>query len=271
MDGSRDEPLLMAHGVCVGWPAGLQRDRPRHQAVDGVQLALHAAESLGLLGESDSGASLLARALAGLVPLSGGALYWRGVPLRAGETGRCWPGLALPYLSGAAHAALDPCCDGAAVLGEALHCCAPSLPPRLVQTRMQAVLDRVGLPRRTLAAYPHALSGEACVRLALARALIVAPQGLLCDELLAGLDLLQQERLARLIDGIRREYALSMLWVSQDAARARTMVDRVAVMCRGRIVETGPAAVLYEAAAHPYTRALLSDRWLPSCWPGRSG
>jgi peptide/nickel transport system ATP-binding protein len=125
-------------------------------------------------------------------------------------------------------------------------------------TRARTLLAEIGLPPETVSRFPSQLSGGQRQRVNIARALCAAPKILIADEIVSGLDVSVQAQLLNLLIGLRRERAFSMVFISHDLSVVRYLCDRVLVMYRGEVVESGPTEQVFTTPSHPYTRALLS-------------
>ncbi|MCC6202817.1 MAG: ABC transporter ATP-binding protein [Gammaproteobacteria bacterium] len=228
-------------------------------AVDGVSFDLAAGESLGLVGETGSGKTTLARSLLQLPRPAAGQVLLRGIDLvtlrgRALQRARRSVQMIFqdPFTS------LDPCWRVGAIVEE---------PLRVVrgvhraERRRQAdhLLDRVGLaPERYRSRRPRELSGGECQRIAIARALAARPELLVCDEAVSSLDGLTRTRVMMLFEELREERGLSFLFISHDLALVTRFCDRIAVLYRGRLCEIGPTERIVRQPAHPYTATLLA-------------
>ena len=224
-------------------------------AVDDVSIAIERGETLGLVGESGCGKSTLGRLAAGILAPSSGQALLDGAPVMAGGrkvTTRVQTVFQDPFAS------LDPRVKVGDAIAEgplAHGLVTRSRAPRLVADW----LARVGLETGFASRYPHQFSGGQRQRIAIARALAMQPDVLVCDEPVASLDVSVQAQVVNLFLELRRELGLTMLFISHDLGVVRHIADRVAIMYLGRIVETGHAAEVYDAPAHPYTRALLAS------------
>lgn len=229
-------------------------------AVRSVSLRLRRGETLGLVGESGCGKSTLAKMLLGLLEPSSGNVLIHGKEVdprqRRANARHIQPIFQDPYSS------LNPRHTIEQIV---------SLPLRLhhignATTQAKAVrnmLDRVGMPQRTLSQYPGQLSGGQRQRVAIARALILQPDILICDEPTSALDVSVQAQILNLLLELKAELGLSYLFISHDLAVVEHLVDRVAVMVQGRIVEQGTRAQVFDAPAHAYTRMLLDSALTP--------
>jgi oligopeptide/dipeptide ABC transporter ATP-binding protein len=230
------------------------------RAVDGVSFALAPGEILGLVGESGCGKTTLGRAILGLVPLAHGAIHWQG---------RRIDGLPRPALRPVRReiqlvfqdpgACLDPRMTIAQSVAEPLRALAPELSAAARVERAGRILEEVGLPSPLSRRYPHQLSGGQLQRAAIARALVVDPRLVVCDEPVSALDVSIQGQIVNLIARIRRERGLACLFISHNLAIVARLAERLLVMFRGRIVESAPRDALLRAPLHPYTRLLIDS------------
>jgi oligopeptide/dipeptide ABC transporter ATP-binding protein len=257
-DAADAAPLLEARGLCKRFVLGRGPRAPRLHAVDGVDLALRRGESVGLVGESGCGKSTLSRLLARLLDPTEGTIAFEGrdigaVPARAFATSGTRARIQLVFQD--ATDSLDPRQTARQAIAE------PAVRlglPGDVDGRVRRVADEVGLPAELLDRYPHQLSGGQRARVGIARALAPEPSVLILDEPTAALDVSVQAVVLQLLARLRRERGLTYLFVSHDLNVVRLLCDRVVVMYLGRVVEEGPAARVFDAPAHPYTRALVS-------------
>jgi len=260
---------LAVEGLRVQFPlrrAGFAPARAL-QAVDAVGFELRAAEALAVVGESGSGKSTLARAALRLLAPSAGRVVWLGerveglaeIRLRARRG-------ALQIIFQDPLASLDPRLRVSEIVAEGLKVHAPALGPAARAQAVRAMLARVGLSADLAQRYPHELSGGQCQRVGIARAMILKPQVLVCDEPLSALDLSSQEQILALLLELRRTEGLALLFISHNLATVRRLCDRALVMYRGRMVELAPVETLFTAARHPYSRELLAS--IPSVDPG---
>ncbi len=232
----------------------------RLAAVEGVSLALQAGEIVGLVGESGSGKSSLGRAIVGLVPLAAGEIRWKGARidgLPRGTFRRLRRELQLVFQD--PQASLDPRMTIAESVAEPLRARAPVFSAAARAPRVTAILGEVGIAVELASRYPHQLSGGQLQRAAIARALIVDPAFIVCDEPVSALDVSVQGQIVNLLSRIRRERGLACLFISHNLAVVTRLAERVLVMYRGRIVESAAREAILQSPRHPYTRLLLDS------------
>ena len=232
-------------------------------AVEDVSLEIRAGETLGLVGESGCGKSTLSRTIAGLLPAAAGSVFVDGVDVTAAKVGD--PARrSLQYVFQDAAAALNPLRSIRQSLEEA-RAAAPRHDPAPSSADL---MELVGLPADWLERRPGALSGGQRQRVGIARALAARPRVLLCDEPVSALDVSIQAQVIELLARLRDEVGVGILFIAHDLAVVRQLSDRVAVMQKGRIVETGSVADVYDRPSHPYTRQLLAASPIPEVDPG---
>jgi oligopeptide transport system ATP-binding protein len=265
---------LEALSVHFPLPRGLLRKTGVLRAVDGVDLEVAPGEAVGIVGESGCGKSTLVRAALQLVRPTAGHVVWLGRPIAD------LPASAVRALRRDVQvvfqdplASLDPRMTIGEILSEPLEKLRPELDSAARQAEAIAMLARVGLPADAVHRYPGEFSGGQCQRVGIARAMIVKPRVLVCDEPVSSLDVSIQAQIVSLLLDLKREHGLSLLFVSHNLAVVRQLCDRVLVMYLGRMMELAPAADLLERPLHPYTRALVAAVPLPDpdVQPGRLG
>jgi peptide/nickel transport system ATP-binding protein len=248
--------ILTVDELEIAFPA-----RQRHQfirAVDGVGFRVAQGETFGVIGESGSGKSTLGRCIVCLVrPTSGRVLHDGEDPfaLNANELRRHRRGFQIIFQD--PNAALDPRMTILDSVREPLDVAGiGSSQDR--QRRALAMLDRVALSAELAGRYPHEISGGQKQRANIARALVLEPRLIVCDEVVAALDVSIQADMLNLFAELQREFSLTYVFISHDLRVVAHVSDRVAVMYFGKLVELGPAQALMVAPLHPYTQALLS-------------
>ncbi|AEV86496.1 ABC transporter ATP-binding protein [Actinoplanes sp. SE50] len=222
--------------------------RPAIRAVDGVTVTVHAGETLGVVGESGTGKTTLARMMVGLVPPTSGTVTFDGVDI-ARRRGRSVQMVFQDPLS-----SLNP----RRTVGESIADPLRLRGDRDPRRRVCELLERVGLSASEYDRYPHQLSGGMRQRVGIARAVAPAPRLIVCDEPVSSLDVTTQAQVLTLLEELRAELGLALVFVSHDLAVLRRIADRIAVLKDGRVVEIGPTTRVYEQPEHPYTEELLA-------------
>jgi peptide/nickel transport system ATP-binding protein len=243
---------------------GLFGGRETLRAVNGVSLQLKPGETLGIVGESGCGKSTLARAVLKLVPVSDGRVSVLGRSISeidAEATRRLRSDLQIVFQDPLA--SLNPRMTVGDIVAEPLWTHRPELGRAQVRAQVAEVLERVGLSGRELNRYPHEFSGGQCQRIGIARALVLRPRLVICDEPVSALDVSIQAQIIELLMDLRSDFGLSLIFIAHDLAVVRQISDRVLVMYLGQTLEIAAASRLYEAPRHPYTRALIGAVPIP--------
>lgn len=229
------------------------------KAVDGVSFDLHAGETLGIVGESGCGKSTLARALINLVPITDGSVVWQGDEMR-GASDAQWQAKrkTVQMIFQDPLASLDPRMTVAQIIGEPLRTHCPELSNAEHNARVLAMMLRVGLTAQQINRYPHEFSGGQCQRIGIARALILQPKVVICDEPVSALDVSIQAQIINLLKELQAEMGLALVFIAHDLAVVKHISQRVMVMYLGRAMEVAQKHALYDTPHHPYTQALLS-------------
>jgi oligopeptide/dipeptide ABC transporter ATP-binding protein len=254
-------PLLTVDELKVSFPIkeGIFGETRQLRAVDGISFTLHQGETLGVVGESGCGKSTLARAVLQLLPKTEGRVVWLGRDLDAvtqSDMRKLREDFQIVFQDPLA--SLDPRMPIGVSIAEPLKTLEPGLSREQLRERVRAAMQRVGLDASWINRYPHELSGGQNQRVGLARAMIVGPKMLVCDEAVSALDVSIQAQIVELIKSLQAETRLALIFISHDLSVVRRLSHRVMVLYLGRVVELAPSGALYTAPRHPYTRALLS-------------
>ncbi|MFZ9709000.1 MAG: ABC transporter ATP-binding protein [Steroidobacteraceae bacterium] len=269
-------PLLSLRGLRVSFTVGggWWRRARELRAVDGIDLDLAPGEALGIVGESGCGKSTLARAVLQLVPSCAGQVVWLGRPLGGLSRAELRPWRRdLQIVFQDPLASLDPRMTVLEIVAEPLGVHAPQLDAAARRTAVIDMLSRVGLPADVIGRYPHEFSGGQCQRIGIARAMILRPKLLVCDEPVSALDVSIQAQIVNLLLELKRETGMSILFVSHNLAVVRRLCERVLVLYLGKPMELAPTESLFTNPRHPYTRGLLAAVPIPDplIQPGRLG
>jgi len=256
-------PLLRVDGLKVHFPSGGLFAGSSVRAVDGVSFSLEAGRTLGLVGESGCGKSTTGYAVLQLLRPTAGFVRFQGVDLTELNARDLRPyRRRMQIIFQDAAASLNPRMPVGDLIAEALDI------HRLYKgrgrnPRIRQLLDLVGIASHFAERYPHELSGGQAQRIAICRALAVEPALIVCDEPVSALDVSIQAQIINLLQELQRELGLAYIFISHDLSVVRHVSNEVAVMYLGKIVEMAGRKEIFERAAHPYSRALLSAVPIP--------
>lgn len=232
---------------------GLKKSYGALCALDEVSLEVYPGEILGIVGRSGCGKSTLLRIISGLEAPDGGRLLLDGVPLSGHRSIESLRHIQMVFQD--ACGSMHPRRTVRASINDA----AKSLMGKAFEPDLGALCRSVGLSEELLDRYPRTLSGGQCQRFAIARAIVSSPELLLCDEATSALDVTSQAQILRLLDALRREKNMSVVFVSHDLAAVSCLCDRMAVMSHGRIVEQGVTEKLLKAPQSDCLKQLISS------------
>jgi ABC-type microcin C transport system duplicated ATPase subunit YejF len=262
------EKLLQARGVVVAY-AGQRgtffgRRTPPQPVLHGVDIAIDRGETVGIVGESGSGKTTLGRALIGLVSPAEGSIRFDGKEIIGlGETAMRPLRRRMQMIFQDPMSSLNPRRTIRYILSAPLLLHEITANRANAERRVEAALERVGLPISLLDRFPHELSGGQRQRVGIARAVVLAPDFVLADEIVSGLDVSTQAQVLNLLGELKREMNLAMAFISHDLSVVRAVCDRVHVLSAGRVVEQGGCEAIFNRPQHAYTRTLLDAIPLP--------
>jgi oligopeptide transport system ATP-binding protein len=256
------EDLTVHFAMPVGGP--LWRRYVPLKAVDGVSFELQAGETLGIVGESGCGKSTLGRAVLRLIEPNAGRVVWLGEDLGTLDAEALRrQRRAMQIVFQDPLASLDPRMTVGDIVAEPLITHEPGLARSEVAARVRDMMASTGLSPQMINRYPHEFSGGQCQRIAIARAMILRPKLIVCDEPVSALDVSIQAQIINLLMRLQREFGLSLLFISHDLSVVRHVSHRILVLYLGRMMELADRDSLYRAPKHPYTRALISAVPIP--------
>ncbi|PWB98543.1 peptide ABC transporter ATP-binding protein [Salinibacterium hongtaonis] len=246
------DAALDARGITVDY----KTRRTTLRAVDGVDLVVRKGETLGLVGESGSGKSSIGKSIAQLPPPTGGSVIVDGVDITRlrGRRLRLFR-RRLQMIFQDPISSLNPRRTALDIVAEPLRLAKHPNP----RARAAEILAEVGVDAQMASRRPHELSGGQCQRIAIARAVVQEPELLICDEPVSALDVSVQAAVLNILEKMKADYSLSMIFISHDLAVVSNISDRVAVLYLGQLCEVAPSTELYAAPRHHYTNLLLSS------------
>ncbi|OZG75536.1 oligopeptide ABC transporter ATP-binding protein OppF [Hahella sp. CCB-MM4] len=262
-----EQPILSVKDLKVHFALGggfFNRTVRHVKAVDGVSFDLKPGETLGIVGESGCGKSTLGRAVLQLISPSDGQVVWLGNDI----TG-------LPSKDMRAHrqnmqiifqdplASLNPRRTIGDIIAEPLLTFHPELNKAQRKKKVQQMMEKVGLLPQMINRYPHEFSGGQCQRIGIARAMILQPKLIVCDEPVSALDVSIQAQIINLLTELQKEFGMSLLFISHDLSVVRHVSHRVMVLYLGKIMELADKEEIYRSPKHPYTQALISAVPIP--------
>ncbi|MFN8519046.1 MAG: oligopeptide/dipeptide ABC transporter ATP-binding protein [Chloroflexota bacterium] len=260
-------PLVELRGLTKSFPVKggvLQRTVAEVKAVDGVDLVIRRGETLGLVGESGCGKTTVGRLLLRLIDATGGQVLFDGrdITRLSGADLRPYR-RRMQIIFQDPYASLDPRSPIGDSIGEGLRIHGIGTPAER-RAKVARMMDLVGLQPYHARRYPHEFSGGQRQRIGIARALVLEPELIVCDEPVSALDVSIQAQVLNLLKTLQRELGLTYLFIAHNMGVVEHISDRVAVMYLGRVAELSVREDLYRAPAHPYTRALMSAIPLPT-------
>ncbi|MGV1789359.1 ABC transporter ATP-binding protein [Rhizobium sp. A37_96] len=233
-------------------------------AVNDVSFELKTGRTLGIVGESGCGKSTLGRSILRLIKAQKGRILWQGsnlLDLSEEEMRAARRDMQIIFQDPIA--SLDPRMTVGDIIAEPLTVFEPKLSRAQRQDRVREIMAAVGLVPEMINRYPHEFSGGQAQRIGIARAVITRPKLIICDEPVSALDVSIQGQVITLLRRLRKEFGLTLIFISHDLSVVRLISDDVLVLYLGKVVEAGEAATVFDHPAHPYTQALFSAAPIP--------
>lgn len=239
---------------------GLFKPKAVVHAVDDINFDVYEGETIGIVGESGCGKSSLARALIGLNKISSGQVIFNKTLDLAAASSKQWNEAhkQMQFIFQDPTAALDPRMTVAEIIAEPLITLYPSMKKAEVMEKVLTTMGLVGLSQNQINRYPQEFSGGQCQRIGIARALILQPKVLICDESVSALDVSIKAQIINLLQELQSKLKLTIIFISHDLGVIRHICNRILVMYLGNIMELGEKNLVYDTPMHPYTKALLS-------------
>jgi len=258
---NKNSELLRVENLVVSYPLGggiFSSGAKKFNAVDGVSFEVGRGEIVGLVGESGSGKTTIGRSIVRLAPRESGSIFYDGAEISALSDSEFLPyRKKIQMIFQDPFNSLNPRMKVLDIVSEPLDIHFKKLTAAQKRDRVAHLLERVGLKPDHMARYPHEFSGGQRQRIGIARALAVEPQFLICDEPVSALDVSVQAQIVNLLEDLRREFSIAMLFIAHDIAVVEYLSDRILVMTGGKIVESGDAEEVCSNPQHPYTKALI--------------
>ncbi|MEA5038639.1 MAG: oligopeptide/dipeptide ABC transporter ATP-binding protein [Clostridiaceae bacterium] len=241
-------------------------------AVDGVNLTIGAGDTLGVVGESGCGKSTLGRTILRLIEPTSGEVLYNGKNIAA-YTPRQMLHIRreMQIIFQDPFSSLNPRMSVSDIIAEPLRVCGLAHSKAELYSKVDALMETVGLAQRFENAYPHELDGGRRQRIGIARALAVDPRFIVCDEPVSALDVSIQAQILNLLMDLQEQMGLTYLFITHDLSVVRHISTEIVVMYLGQCVERAPSALLFENPMHPYTQALLTAIPVPRLLPRKRG
>ena len=262
-------PILTVDSLSVEYDVATDGNWPwkpkrKLTAVSDVSFEIGSQETLGLVGESGSGKTTLIRAIAGTVPLSSGRIFWEGDDLAKFDRRlrrKMRKDMAMIFQDPLA--ALNPRMTAGQIIAEPLRTHMPELSKAQIVNKVGEMMEKVGLLPNLANRYPHEFSGGQCQRIGIARALILNPKLVICDEPVAALDVSVRAQVVNLLQELQRELGMAMIFIAHDLSVIKHISTRIMVIYLGKVMEFALAKELLNHPIHPYTRALIASVPIP--------
>ena len=264
-----NQEILEVKNLKVNFDVRSEGDMPwtkakKLKAVNDVSFSLRAGETLGVVGESGCGKSTLARAIVKMVPAESGEVVWLGNDLLGMSSAEIRPyRKQIQMIFQDPLASLNPRMNIGEIIAEPLRTHYPKTPESDVIARVSDVMNKVGLLDNLMNRYPHEFSGGQCQRIGIARALILKPKLIICDEPVSALDVSIQAQVVNLLMDLQEEMDLALIFIAHDLSVVKHISTKIMVLYLGNMVELANSEDIYKAPSHPYTQALISAVPIP--------
>ena len=263
------ETIMQVENLKVHFDVSSEGDMPwtkrkKLQAVNGVSFELKSGETLGIVGESGCGKSTLARAIISMVPSETGRVLWFGKDLLAlQKTEMRKHRKQIQMIFQDPLASLNPRMTIGEIIAEPLKTHYPKTSKADIKVRVEDVMNKVGLLENLINRYPHEFSGGQCQRIGIARALILKPKLIICDEPVSALDVSIQAQVINLLMDLQKEMDLTLIFIAHDLSIVKHISTKIMVLYMGNMVELAKSEDIYNHPRHPYTQALISAVPIP--------
>ena len=263
------ETIMQVENLKVHFDVSSEGDMPwtkrkKLQAVNGVSFELKSGETLGIVGESGCGKSTLARAIISMVPAETGRVLWFGKDLLAlQKTEMRKHRKQIQMIFQDPLASLNPRMTIGEIIAEPLKTHYPKTSKADIKLRVEDVMNKVGLLENLINRYPHEFSGGQCQRIGIARALILKPKLIICDEPVSALDVSIQAQVINLLMDLQKEMDLTLIFIAHDLSIVKHISTKIMVLYMGNMVELAKSEDIYNHPRHPYTQALISAVPIP--------
>jgi len=234
------------------------------KAVDDVSFDLYEGETLGIVGETGCGKSSLARAIIKMIPIASGKIMWRGEDLSGfNKTKMQKIRREIQMIFQDPLASLNPRMNIGEIIAEPLRTHYPKIKRNIIKDQVKEMMKKVGLLPNLINRYPHEFSGGQCQRIGIARALILKPKLIICDEPVSALDVSIQAQVINLLKDLQKDLKLSLIFITHDLSIAKHISDNILVLYFGKTVEMGLSRELFNNPRHSYTKKLISSVPIP--------
>ena len=234
------------------------------KAVDNVSFNLKEGETLGIVGETGCGKTSLARAIIKMIPITSGSILWNDENLLSFNKSKMQKiRKEIQMIFQDPLASLNPRMNIGEIIAEPLRTHYPKITNNKIKNEVKEVMVKVGLLPNLINRYPHEFSGGQCQRIGIARALILKPKLIICDEPVSALDVSIQAQVINLLKSLQKDLKLSLIFITHDLSIAKHISDNILVLYFGKTVEIASSEELFENPQHAYTKKLISSVPIP--------